>query len=252
MQKCVSAVLVTLVVLGVAKSARSAAEGDAKALVDKAIKALGGEAKLKKVKGVTWKTKGKANFQGNETDFTTQATVAGLDRIHSQFESEFGGNPFKVVLVLDGDKGWVSFGQGVMELDAENLAREKRNVYLQLVPMTLLPLTGKDFQVEAAGEAKVGDADANVVKIKAPDGKDFELSLDKTSGLPLRMVAKVTDFTQTEFTQETTYGEYKDFGGIKKATKITTKRDGEPFIEAEIIEFKLLEEVDDKTFAEPK
>jgi hypothetical protein len=239
-----------LVILGVANSARSAAEGDAKGLVDKAIKALGGDAKLKKGKGATWKTKGKLSIQGNETDFTAQATVAGLDRIHSQFETEF----FKAVLVLDGDKGWVSFGQGVMELDAENLAREKRNVYLQMVPMTLLPLTGKDFQVEAAGQAKVGDADAdaNVVKIKAPDGKDFELSFDKTSGLPLKIVAKVTDFTQSEFTQETTYGEYKDFGGIKKATKITTKRDGEPFVEAEITEFKLLEEVDDKTFAEPK
>jgi hypothetical protein len=245
-------VVVIFLVLGVAASARSAGAGDAKAVVDKAIKALGGEVKLKKGRGATWKTKGKLSIQGNETDFTAQATAAGLDRIHSEFESEFGGNPFKVVAVLDGDKGWVSFGMEPMELDAENLAREKRNVYLQMVPVTLLPLTSKDFQVESAGEAKVGDSEASVLKVKAPDGKEFELSFDKKSGLPLRLVAKVTDFMGNEFTQETTYGEYKELGGIKKATKLTTKRDGEAFIEAEITEFKLLEEVDDKLFEEPK
>jgi DNA invertase Pin-like site-specific DNA recombinase len=53
-------------------------------------------------------------------------------------------------------------------------------------------------------------------------------------------------------TQETTFANYKEFGGIKKATKIENKRDGEKFLEQEITEFKVLDKVDPKTFDEPK
>jgi hypothetical protein len=60
--------------------------------------------------------------------------------------------------------------------------------------------------------------------------------------------AKIRD----EFTQETTYSAYKDFGGVKKATKIETKRDGQKFITAEVTDFKTGKKVDAKTFAEPK
>jgi len=154
--------------------------------------------------------------------------------------------------VLDGDKGWRNFGETGMELDAGGVANQKRTVYLQVIPTTLLPLKGKDFQVEGAGDEKVGDADAVVIKVTAPDGKDFKLYFDKTSGLVVKQVAKVVSFMGDEFTQETTYGNYKDFGGIKKATKIESTRDSEKLLEAEITDFELLDEVDPKTFAEPK
>ena len=75
---------------------------------------------------------------------------------------------------------------------------------------------------------------------------------DKESGLPVQVVAKVTGFMGEEFTQETTYSDYKEFSGIKKATRATSKRDGEKFIETEITEFKVLDKVDPKTFEEPK
>jgi hypothetical protein len=41
-------------------------------------------------------------------------------------------------------------------------------------------------------------------------------------------------------------------GGIKKATKVDSKRDGERFVEQEITDFKPLEKVDPKTFTAPE
>ncbi len=243
--------LFALLVCGLVPTARSADDNGAKAAVDKGIKALGGEAKLGKGKAVTWKSKGKLHFGGNENSFTSKLTVAGLDRYFGEFEGEFGGNTVKGVTVFNGDKGSRKFADMSMELDAGGLANEKRNVYLQVVPATLLPLKGKEFKVEAAGEEKVGDADAVGVKVTPPDGKEFSLYFDKTTGLPVKLVAKVVGFTGDEYTQETTYKDYKDFGGIKKATKIETKRNGEPLLEAEISDFELLAEVDDKLFVEP-
>jgi hypothetical protein len=132
------------------------------------------------------------------------------------------------------------------------LANAKRMIYLQVLPSTLVPLKGKGFKVESAGEAKVGDAPAAVLKVTPPDGKEFKLFFDKSSGLPVKLEAVVAGFNGEDYTQETTYSAYKDFDGIKKATKVESKRDGNPFMTSEVTEFKLLDKVDAETFAEPK
>jgi hypothetical protein len=252
MKRLFGTVLLAAVVSFLAGPVRAADDKEVEAVLDKAIKALGGAEKLEKVKAFSWKGKGKINFGGNESEFSATATVEGLGNSHSEFEGEFGGNKIKGVTVLSGDKGWRKFGDMVMEMDKDALANEKRGLYLQVAPATILPLKTKGFKVEAAGSEKVGDKPAVVLKVTGPDGKDFKLFFDKESGLPVKLVAKVAGFMGDEFTQETTYGGYKEFGGIKKATKVESKRDGEKFLEQEITDFKPLEKVDAKTFAEPK
>jgi hypothetical protein len=225
---------------------------DPSAVLDKAIKAVGGEEKLKKIDAITWKSKVAITFNDNTNQFTSNATLQGLDHYRGEFEGEFGGNPFKGVTVVNGDKGWRKFGDNKMDLDGDALANEKRQVYIQAIPSLLVPLKGKGFKLELASEEKVGDKPAPGIKVTGPDGKDFTLYFDKESGLPVKLVAKVIGFGGDEFTQETTYKDYKDFDGIKKATKADSKRDGEDFIKSEVTEFKVLDKVDPKTFAEPE
>lgn len=227
-------------------------EKDASAVLDKAIKALGGQDNLKKAAMATWKGKGKITLGDNENQFSTQTTVQGIDHYRGEFEGEFNGNQVKGVTVLNGDKGWRKFGDMSMELDDAALANEKRTVYLQVIPITLLPLKGPAFKIETAGQEKVGDATATVLKVTAPDGKDFKLYFDQESGVPVKLVATVLGFMGEEFTQETTYGNYKDFDGVKKATKVESKRDGQRFVEQEISEFKVLDKIEPGTFDEPK
>ena len=221
-------------------------------VLDKAIKALGGESKLAKATAFSRKVKGKISFGGNDSEFTSESTIAGLDRYQSTFEGDFGGNKVKGVTVLNGDKGWRKFGDNKFEMDKDTLANEARTIYLQVVPSTLLPLKGKAFKVESATDEKVGDKPAAGLKVTGPDGKDFTLFFDKESGLPVKSVAKVRGFQGEEFTQETLYSDYKDFGGVKQATKVELKRGGESFLKQEITEFKVLEKVDPKTFSEPE
>ena len=82
--------------------------------------------------------------------------------------------------------------------------------------------------------------------------KDVVGRLRKETGLPVKQVAKVLNFMGDETLQETTYGGYKDFDGIKKATKLSSKRDSEKYLTLELSEFKVLDKVDAKTFEEPK
>jgi hypothetical protein len=106
--------------------------------------------------------------------------------------------------------------------------------------------------VEVVGEEAVEGKPAVGVRVTPPDGKEFRLYFDKESGLPVRLVAKVLGFMGEEYTQETNFSDYKEMGGIRKATKIRAKRDGERFIDQEVTEFKVLDTVDPKTFAEPQ
>jgi hypothetical protein len=245
MRRLIASGFVTVFLSAVASPVRADADKDAKAILDKAIKALGGEEKLSAAKAITWKSKGSFG----ENNFTSQTTAQGLDHYHGEFEGNFGGNEVKGVTVLNGDKGWRKVGRQPMDLDVAN---EKRNIYLQIIPVVLLPLKDKSYKVEPAGEEKVADKPAVGLKITPPDGKEFTMYFDKESGLPVRQVAKVVGFGGDEFTQDVTFGDYKDFSGIKRATKIEGKRNGEKFIEIEITDFKVLDKVDPKTFAEPE
>ena len=244
----------TLLALLLVAGPAAAALGDDKdpqAILDKAIQALGGEEKLKKAEAISWKSKGTMTFNGNEMDVKTHAISRGLTHYRRESEVESDQGTRKFVMVLGGDKGWFKFGDEPREMPEEALANQKRTVYLDVVPTLLVPLKGKDFKLEAAGETKVDDKPAVGLKVTAPDGKDFTLFFDKETGLPVKLVARVAGFQGNEFTQETTFKDYKDFDGIKKATRIVSKRDGEDFAKSEVTEFKILEKVDPKAFSEP-
>jgi hypothetical protein len=251
MKRFLGAMLVAVLMSGASGSIR-ADEKDTKAIIDKAIKALGGEEKLGKVSAMSWKSKGTVTINGEDNEFNTQSTLQGLDHYRSEFSGQFGGNEVKGVTVLNGDKGWRKFGDNDMEMDADGLSNEKRNIYLSAIPTLVVQLNGKGFKVESAPEEKVGDKPAVGLKVTGPDGKDFTMYFDKESGLPVRTVAQVIGFGGEEFKQDTTFSDYKDFDGIKKATKLSAKRDGEKFVDFEVTEFKILEKVDPETFSQPK
>lgn len=140
---------------GLSSPVRAADATDATALLDKAIKAIGGEDKLSKVQAVSWTAKGTITFNGSDNQVTTRSVVQGIDHFRQEFEGDFGGNPVKGVTVLAGDKGWRNFGDNHSELDKDALTNQKRTAYLALIPVTILPLKGKAFTVETIADVDV-------------------------------------------------------------------------------------------------
>ncbi len=245
------AVLTAACVFGAVNAAR-AADPDAKAVIDKAIKAAGGEEKLAKIKAFSWKTKGVITFGDNDNDFTSESTLMVPDKYHSQFNGEFNGNAVTGITVFDGKNGWRKFGDNQMEMDEDALVNERHNIELMVLPTVLLPLKSDRYKLGKTGEEKVGDKPATFVTATGPTGKTVKLWFDAESGLPVKMEARVMGFGGEEFTQETRFSAYKEFDGIKKATKLESLRDGNRFVDQEVIEFKLLEKVDPELFKEPK
>jgi hypothetical protein len=170
----------------------SADDKDVSAVLNKAITALGGEDKLAKIAAVTWKGKGKIVIGDNqEHEFTSQTIVQGFDHYKSELEVDgVFGRQLRMLSVLNRDKFWLSVGG--MALRPDNaLAGMKRNAYLSLIPVSVVPLKGPGFKVQAAGEELVEGEPAVVVRVTCPDGSDMAISFSKKSGLPVKVTGKV-------------------------------------------------------------
>jgi hypothetical protein len=221
------------------------------AILDKALRALGGEERLGKVKAATWRARGKIRIEGKDRDFTSESAVQGLDQFREEMVTELLGRKDKAVAVLYGNKGYRNMPDLTMELDQQDTAELRRNVAFLVIPATIVPLKGKAYKLEALAEEKVGNRPAAGIKATGPDGKDFRIYFDRESGLPVKLLAEVMGVGGGTFPYEATYANYKDFGGIKKATKITIKRDGQPYLEQEITDFKFVDRLEEKAFLKP-
>jgi len=81
-----------------------------KVILDKAIKALGGEEALTKVNAASWQAKGKIRFGEDYHDFTSTSVVQGLDQYRQEMASAFRDIKVKGVEVLYGDAGYRNIG----------------------------------------------------------------------------------------------------------------------------------------------
>jgi hypothetical protein len=237
-------------VLGAA-AVRADGPAEAKAVIEKAIKAAGGEEKLGKYRAGTWKAKGKINLAGTEIEWTGDFSAQLPKQMKSAIEAEFNGMKITFVRITNGDKGWlVQFGNPD-EMNAEQLDDAKEENYANWVT-SLLPLRDPAFSLSALGESKVGDRPAVGVKVSHKDHRDVSLFFDKENGLLVKSQRRFKDLMSgMEVDQETIYSDYKDADGIKRFTKMSSKRDGKDFLEAQITDFKPAEKLDDGVFGKP-
>jgi len=244
--------IVLALLLGFARGAFAADAPDATATIDKAIKAMGGQEKLGAMKAASITVKGKLTINNADSDFTIAMAFQGLDHIRQEFQATIDGNEIKDLRVIAGDKAWHKNADGVEQLEEGQANGLRRTAYLAIVATNPALLKDKAFKIGSAAEEQVGDKPVVSVKIVGPDEKDFTISFDKESGLPVKSVGKVLSYTGNEVTQETTYDDYKETNGIKKAMHATMSHDGEKLLDDHVTEFKILNPVPEDAFAEPK
>jgi hypothetical protein len=238
-----SAALVAAVAL--AGAARAAEAEDARAVIDRAVKAAGGEKALAKRKAMTWTSKGTYYGMGAEIPFTANYALELPNKSRLEIENF-------MTRVVNGDKGWVQMMGETRELEKDQLAEAREALYLDGVA-TLVPLKGEGFKLSPLGDSKVGDAAAVGVKVAHAGHRDVKLFFDKKSGLLLKIESTVKAQEQggKEVTQEAVYRDYTDVDGVKVPQKMTIKRDGERYVEAENSDVKFPARVPAKEFEKP-
>jgi hypothetical protein len=243
--------LLSVVLFGLVPGAR-AADDDVKAILAKAIKAHGGEEALTKYKAAQAKNKGKINIPGvGESDFTQEVAYMLPGKFKETLELSIGGNQIKITTLINGDKTSIDAnGKDVEITDNIKKALEEARYTMKTARLVSLP-KDKDVELSALGEVKVEGKPTVGILVKSKGHNDISLFFNKETGLIAKLEHRTVEGqTGKEITEERIILEYgkKDDNGIATPKKILVKHDGEKFMEAEVVESKFLEKLDESEF----
>src|SRR5262249_10819252 len=184
-------ILAVLGMLGACAMAIHAGEGDAAAVIKKAIKAHFPGGLDTKHKAVRTKAKGTLHIQGLKLDFTQEVSVH-TPRFKEVMEIEFMGKKTVVTSVYTGKEAWIRADNKDVKVTDEILNAFKDASHT----MSLMEgAFGKDKAVKFSliGESKVKDKAAIGVTVSKEGKKDVNLFFDKETGLITKLEVRTRD-----------------------------------------------------------
>jgi hypothetical protein len=227
---------------------------DARAVVDRAIKEMGGKDKLARFQSVTWKGKGTVQIDAVTVTFTDEISARGLGLYNWQVNAEVNGRAIGLAIVFNGDKAWLKPDNAATAVNFPKQYVPLFQTDLRAVRLAqhLLPLTEKGYRLSHLGELKVGDRPAVGVKVSHKDWPDLDLHFDKETGLPVRAELRLKDGPDgPEVVHSLTFGGYKETDGVKHFTKVALRRDDKLTVEVEATEVSFPDKLDDSLFDKP-
>jgi hypothetical protein len=236
-------------------SQASAQEAECRAIIDKALKAQGGDKSGLDSKGIHAKGKGIIHIMGMDLNFTLETFNNPPGQIKVILQLNVMNQNIEVVNVVNGDKGWASAAGQLMDLDADQIKEAKEQVHVESVT-GLFPLKEKDkgFSLSPLGESKVGDIAVVGVQVAKKGQRDVNLFFDKKTFFLVKAEYRALDpITKQEVTQEKFFHDYKELiPGMKSASRQVIKNDGSPFMELEMTEINAVGRFDASIYAKPK
>ena len=230
---------------------RADEQAEALKIVNAAIKATGGEAKLEKLKLVSMKGKGKVLEGNQDGTLTIEGTAHGTDRFRLQLDMMVGDQSINFLIVFSGDKAWAKRDDRVEDLPAEIVAIVKAEMQALRMAQMLTPLKDKDLKLSPLGEMKIDERAALGIKIVKKDHPDVDLYFDKETHLPIKCELRIKEPNGMEVTTAWHFSNFKESADVKHPMKIALHREDKKMMEMEISEVKPEEKVDENTFAKP-
>jgi hypothetical protein len=185
--------------------------------------------------------------------------------LEASFEAFASDSKFKQVLELsingmninqtvgyDGKEMWISVGgQVVMTVTGKDLDPIKDAVHAEKV-VELVLLQDKGLELAIIGDSKLGDQELVGIRVSKKEHKDVSLFFDKKTGLLAKMEYRNLDFqTKQEVNEERVVRDYKKVDGQMRPSRVTIIRDGNNYVDMEITEVKIVDKLEDSTFAKP-
>lgn len=247
---------VLLAVVLLAGAVRADDGAAARALIDAAVRAHGGEAALAKYPVKTVKTEG--IFQGYDRTpvffHTCETTTHGAEQYRMALNGDMQKQKFQIVNVLDGGRGWIKQAGGTVQdtspCTPAQLANFQEGGYATWVA-TLVPLKGREFTLSPAGEQKHGERALAGVRVSNKGHRDVSLFFDKQSHLLVKTEERGTAGTGVEGKVETIRGRNKDVQGVQLPVSWEVYYNGRCLWSHHVTDYKLSEKPAPGTFAKP-
>ena len=244
-------------IFGTAACVQARAE-DPKAIVQKAIDAMGGEQKLAAYK--TTFCKGTCTFYGNGRGIncTGEWSEQLPDKLKAAYVMDVGGRKMTRVEIITKDAGWTVMGGRARAASSDHLAEVHQGLEALYASTLLLPLKEPAYQLTDAGTSNIDGRPVVGVKVvrkgqgQGKEHGEFTLYFDKEHGYLVDLQIRVKGSDGREVEQDTVYSGYRDFDGVRSFSKSVTTREGKIFLQTEITEFKTPEHLPPHTFDKPE
>jgi hypothetical protein len=230
----------------------SAQEDKARAVIEKAVAALGGSEKLAKRKSVRITMKGSGTIQpAVSVPVTHDILLQPPGQLKTAYRFEFKDKKFTIIQVVDGERAWRSDNGRTREAKGHMLTHMREGLYAFEVE-TLLPLLGdKSYRLSPLREVGVNGRPAAGVKVAREGHKDVRLYFDKGDGLLVKSERRSPEFDGKDVLRENYYSNYKPAGGRKHWMKVVVRQDGKKLLEGAVTEIKFVDRIDDGEVAKP-
>jgi hypothetical protein len=131
------------------------------------------------------------------------------------------------------------------------LLRAKEDAYNDWVA-SLVPLMRENFTMAMLDPAQVRGRWAVGLRISQQGRRDIELYFDRETWLLVKSSTIRRSSLDKDQRWEVISEEFREFDGVKIATKSVTYRDTKKWLESEVIEARFVDELPAETFAEPR
>lgn len=216
-------------------------------VVERAIRATGGEAAVAKTRVMTQTAKGRVNMNRTETDAEWAMKWNLPDQLRWELTINQASGRTQTVIVLNGTRGWQSVNGGpAADLESIPFAvvTDEAHVYWLC---RLEPLKHKDVRLTPLPDETVDSQPANAIKAAYPGKPDVKLSFSKSSGLLLKAAFQSTGGVAKEFQ----FAEPKDFDGVRLPTRLTHVENGVRMGQWTVTRYQFVNKIDPADFKKP-
>ena len=214
----------------------ASAQDQPKDVLQKAIKAHGGEANLKKFPAVEPKL-----------PFTGSVAFSVPDKVRVEMTFEFEGKKANSVQIVNGRKVSQTENGEASKLSDATVAELRESGAIQELSL-LYPLLEAKYTLAAGKDATIDGKDCATIVVKSAALKETTLAFDKKSGHLTAMLRKGLNPVQKVVDERTVFSEFKTIEGLVVPMKSVVSHDGRAFLEITVTEYKPMAKLNDKLF----
>jgi hypothetical protein len=239
--------------LSLAARAHADPAADAKAILNDALKAMGGADKLAKLPATTFKSKGTLVFNGQKFEYTDEWELQAPDRFRWNLTIHINQREVPLTFGVSDKASWIKTGGGTArERSADESHMLRIDCRAVLLAHYLPALQEKGTELTPLGELKINDRAAVGLKVTRKGWPDVDLFFDKETHLPVKLETRLKETKDgPDVAHILTFGEYKENDGVKYFSRLTIHRDETLILDMEVTELKRLDKIDDGRFAKP-
>jgi hypothetical protein len=164
----------------------------------------------------------------------------------------FGVAVADVVVITKGDRTWRRIGGITGEVTGREREEMLDGGYRSRKVRFLLPIVKEPgFELSLLPEVNVSDRPAVGVRVKSKGHRDIDVYFDKENGRLVKTESWVLPPGKPPVVLEQVFSDYRDFDGVKMATKFTKYENKQRTSVEEITELTFVDQIDEREFEKP-